>query len=205
MPYPILLDLTGRDVLVVGGGNVAARKIRGLVAAGANVRCVAPEIVAAVRELVDAEEIFWEERHFRTTDIRRATLVFAATDSDEVNHRILKTSRRRAILASCVTDQEDDFILPAVSSRDNFGIAVWTGVPALTRRLRDECAATIDPRWERAATLMRAWRAKLKETVDDPAERRELLRRAAAGAPGAFDDDESGAAFLNSLLHAADG
>jgi siroheme synthase-like protein len=198
MQYPIVLELSGRDVLVVGAGEVGLRKIRGLLTAGAKVRCVAPYGCEGVQQLADAFEIDWEKRRFRRGDVAGVFLVFATTDDPRVNRFVVSTSRKRAIPANCATDNDCDFFVPAVARRGPIGVATWTGVPALTRRLRDVVESMLDDRWERAASMLGAVRERWK-TERAPDERQGLLRKAAEAAPDAFGSDDEGRAFLEDL------
>ena len=84
-PYPSGLRLSGRRVLVVGGGHVAQRRIPRLLAAGAEVVVVSPVVTPAVEGLAGSGEIIWAERGYRTGDVDGAWYVIAATDDPAVN------------------------------------------------------------------------------------------------------------------------
>ena len=89
--YPITLDLTGRRVVVVGGGPVAARRVRGLVEAGALVEVIAPFVCEDLRDLVDAHGIRWHEREFTVGDLvlpEPAWLVHTATGDVAVDTQV---------------------------------------------------------------------------------------------------------------------
>ena len=134
--YPILLDLTGKLVVIVGGGRAAARKARGALEVGARVRCIAPEFHQKTPE--EVEKI---TARFHPSQLDGAYLVFAATDSSEVNFDVVREARERKILVSR-TDGEDenhgDFVLPAVFRAAPIVISVSTGSPFLSETLRDE-------------------------------------------------------------------
>lgn len=144
--YPIFLDLEGKRVLVVGGGKVALRKARGLLDAGARVVAVAPRFASEFDGL-PVERI---ERPFEDGDVEGAALVFAATDSREVNQHVGHVAAERGILANIAdAPGECAFIVPARLIADGLQIAISTGGedPARAARVRREL--------ERCLELMR--------------------------------------------------
>src|SRR3954465_11325377 len=95
--YPVGLRLAGRKVLVVGGGNVAQRRVPTLIAAGADVHLVSPEVTPAIEGLVGSGEVRWEARGFDDEDLEGAWYVMAATDDAAVNERGSELSEERRI------------------------------------------------------------------------------------------------------------
>lgn len=155
--YPAFLDLSGRPVLVAGGGAVAARKARGLRAAGARVTVVAPAIrpgfprVARVRR-----------RRFRVADLRGMRLVFAATDDRFANALIARAALRRGIPVNVVDDPDAcSFLVPAVVRRGDLLLAVGTSgaSPAIARSLRRALSGAFDLGWARRLARARGERA----------------------------------------------
>jgi len=135
--YPIYLDLRGVPVLVVGAGAVAVRKVEGLVAAGAAVTVVAPE----VSERLDrASVVAVHERTFEPGDVGGMRLVVTATGHRDVDAEVAAAATAAGIWVNAA-DQPDDcsFILPAIARNGPLAVAVSTGgaSPALARRLRD--------------------------------------------------------------------
>ncbi|HZS51337.1 MAG TPA: bifunctional precorrin-2 dehydrogenase/sirohydrochlorin ferrochelatase [Bryobacterales bacterium] len=140
--YPLFLNIQGRTAVVVGGGRVAARKIAGLLEAGARVRVVAPEISRQVA----AHEI--ERRPYRTGDLKGAVLAFAATDSRDVNHAVaVEAARRRIPVNVADSAAESTFIVPARITRGEMQIAISTGGrnPRLAGQMRRRLEAEL--RW----------------------------------------------------------
>ncbi len=103
-PYPSGLRLAGRRVLVAGGGHVAQRRVPGLIAVGAEVVVVSPEITPAVEGLVAGGEITWHRRGFSDDDLEDAWYVIAATDDPAVNEQISAASEDRRIF--CVRSDD---------------------------------------------------------------------------------------------------
>ena len=141
MPYyPIFLDLTNKPVLVVGAGKVALRKTKGLIEAGAAVTVVAPRAEPEFAQL----SLTMRRRKFRSSDIRGAVLVFAATDDRAVNRAVAQAAGRHGIPVNVADARaECSFIVPARITRRNLQIAISTGgesprVAAALRRKIEE-------------------------------------------------------------------
>jgi len=140
-PYPVVLDLGGRLVLVVGGGAVAERKVEGLRAAGASITVVSPRVSARLAKMADDGDIRVRRRAYRRSDLRGVVVVFAATDDRNVNAAVATDARRRRIWVNAADDPDHcDFILPSVLRRGSLLVSVTTGgrSPALARIVREE-------------------------------------------------------------------
>ena len=142
--YMACLDLTGRSVLVVGGGRVALEKVDGLLVSGARVTVIAPQIVSELA----TRNIQLVRREYRTEDLDGRFLVVAATSTSSVNRRVFREAEVRSLLCN-VADVPElcSFILPAVHRQGPIAVAVSTGgaSPALAQRLRDDIAAVVRP------------------------------------------------------------
>lgn len=162
--FPINLDIRDRPVIVVGGGDVAARKCAALLAAGARVTVIAPELDERLWTMHECGEIVHLARGFAPGDLTGAFLAFAATDSPEVNRAVAEEARARGVLADIADAPElGAFTLPAVMRRGDLQIAVSTGgkSPALARRIRRELETRYGPEFETALGLLGAVREKL--------------------------------------------
>ena len=140
--YPVFLDLTGVRVLVVGGGTVAARKVEGLVAAGADVTVVATTVVATVRHL----DVQVRLRAYQRDDLAGAQLVVVATDDAVVNATVAQDCRTAGVWVNAADDPANcTFILPAVTRRDPLTVAVSSGgaSPAVAQYVRDRIATEV--------------------------------------------------------------
>ena len=136
MRYPLFLELTGQPAIVVGGGPVANRKTRTLLAAGAAVTVIAPAAIPALRRL---KKVRWLRRCYQTGDLRGARLVVAATDDLTVNQRVCTEAHRRRQLVNCAAPPTaGNFIVPALVRHGAFAIAISTGgaSPAQAKALR---------------------------------------------------------------------
>ena len=139
--YPIVLDLTGRCCLVVGGGPVAERKVEALLEAGARVTIVSPRVTARLEMHARARRLCLLTRCYRRRDLAGQALVFLATDDRIVNATVVRHARARGIWVNAADDPTHcDFTLPSVLTRDQLTVAVSTGgaSPALARAIREE-------------------------------------------------------------------
>jgi len=139
--YPIVVDMTNRPVLVVGGGAVAERKVEGLLAAGARVTVLAPELTPLLQAWADDDRIRHVGRRYRAGDLAGYRVAFAATDDGAVNADVAREARERSVWLNAADDPDhSDFILPSVLRRGDVVVAVTTGgtSPALARAVREE-------------------------------------------------------------------
>jgi len=142
--FPVFMELGGRRAVLVGGGEVAARKLRALAASGARVVVVAPRLCPAMERA--AAEVGAEilRREYRPGDLDGAWFAVAATDDEAVNRRVAADAGRLRIFCN-VADAPElcTCQMPAVLRRGLLQIAVSTGgaSPALAVRIRDELAA----------------------------------------------------------------
>lgn len=148
--YPVMLSLRGRPVLVVGGGEVALRKIEGLLADGARVTVSAPEVAPGIQALADRGELELRRRPHRDGDVAGFSLVFAATDDRAVNARVSEEARRAGTWANVADDPElCGFHLPARVQRGALQLAVASegGAPFVVRRLRQMLERRLGAEW----------------------------------------------------------
>lgn len=177
--FPIHLDLMGRNVLVVGGGEVACRKVVSLLAAGGVVTVIAPRLTGELCLLVERGVIQWERRPFETGDTRGYLLVFAATDDPSANHHVIRDARREKVLVCRVDDpQGGDFVTPALFRDGDLLVSVGCGgVPSLAAAIRDRIARDLGEGWgERIDSLRRTRENLLTRSREHPYNKK-ILRR----------------------------
>jgi precorrin-2 dehydrogenase/sirohydrochlorin ferrochelatase len=155
--YPILVDLAGQKVVIVGGGNVAQRKIESLLQYEAEVLVVARELTTKLREYIKAGKINYLGQEFQKEHINGAMLVIAATDDPALNRHVSTCARDRGSLVN-VVDQPADctFIVPSVLKRGDLLIAISTSgkSPALARKVREDLENHFGEEYEILLILM---------------------------------------------------
>jgi len=192
--YPIFLDLSLRRILIVGGGAVASRKAKGLLAAGAvGIRAVAPRFVRDFPAQIQRTEAVYSPQHLDGAD-----LVFAATDAAVVNDAVVADARGRGALVQRVESEDDDsgdFVVPALLRCGGISVAICAGSPALAAAVRDRLAGSIGDEWVNLADALRRLRPAIK-TSGLPAERRRQILRALATQDAAAALAEGGTTAL---------
>jgi precorrin-2 dehydrogenase/sirohydrochlorin ferrochelatase len=140
--YPVYLNnLSRRKVVVIGGGNVAFRKVQGLLEAGASVTLISPIIIHAFVEISNNAPLGLVQREYQPGDLKGAFLVIAATNNPKVNQAVWEEAQQENCLINVADDPARcNFILPAQVKHGDFSIAISTGgaSPALSRWLREK-------------------------------------------------------------------
>jgi len=181
--FPIFVKLAGRKCLVVGGGPVAEGKLEGLLACGASVVVVAPEVTERVVRWSNEHRLVWHARGFEPSDLDGSSLVVVATGVDAANESVFREAEARGILCNSVDEPERcHFYYPAVVRRGPLQIAISTGglSPSLASRLRRELEAQFGPEYGPWVEQLGALRAKAFAHRRDPRQRTRLLKRLAS-------------------------
>jgi len=181
---PLFATLKGRPVLVIGGGDVAARKILLLRRAGAEVRLVARELCAELSEQVNEQAIAWLAEEFDETQIDPVFLVIAATDDRELNQRVYEAASARQRLVNVVDNQPlCSFIFPSIVDRSPLLVAISSGgtAPVLARLLREKIEALLPTSLGRMAQKASFWRHHIQTRLQTVAERRRFWERVFTG------------------------
>jgi precorrin-2 dehydrogenase/sirohydrochlorin ferrochelatase len=169
--YPVALDLRDRLCLVVGGGPVAEAKVDGLLAAGARVTVVSPEITEALTARAIEGSIIHRPHRYRPDDLDGQQIVFSASDQREVTEAVSAEARRRGLWVNAADDPAFcDFLLPSVLRRGRLVVAVSTGgaSPALAARVRRDLEAYFAPAYGELVELAAEVRAELRSRAHRP-------------------------------------
>jgi uroporphyrin-III C-methyltransferase/precorrin-2 dehydrogenase/sirohydrochlorin ferrochelatase len=183
--FPAFFNLTAQKVLIVGGGEVALRKLALLARSGAKVTVVAPEVLPELRQQAAAGTITVAVREFLPHDLDGARLVIVATSRRAVNRWIASLSEARGIPVNVVDDREASrFIVPAIIDRDPVLVAISTGgtSPVLARRLRERLEALIPKRFGELALWLQTLRRTARWRLRDTDARRRFFERIVDGA-----------------------
>lgn len=180
---PVLLRLDGRCCVVVGGGEVAERKVRALLEVEAQVALIAPALTPALAAMAKVGAIVHRCVDFQPGGLDGAALVYVATDDPALDAAVAAEARRRGIPVN-VADAPElcSFITPAVVRRGPLQIAVSTSgaSPAIARRLRAELERRFGPEYGPLLEIMRAARRMLREREPDARARARMLNALAA-------------------------
>ncbi len=189
--YPIFLELSGRRVVVIGGGAVAVRKAQALLAAGARLVIVAERVDDMLTALCARSEAELVKSKYSKNYLAGAVLAIAATNNRQLNEQIYKDCQELEILCN-VVDQPElcDFFVPAVVKRGDLQIAIGTEgyCPAYAGHLRKKLEGTFSDKHGEFLAELEALRKRIIKDVPDPADRKALL--------GKLVDDKSFKYFI---------
>ncbi|WP_033577326.1 siroheme synthase CysG [Dickeya chrysanthemi] len=181
---PLFADLRKRPVLVVGGGEVATRKIDLLQRAGADVRVAARSLCEPLHARYQAGQLAWVAQDFSPALLDNVFLVIAATDDGALNATVFEEANRRQLLVNVVDDQPKcSFIFPSLIDRSPLVVAISSGgqAPVLARLLREKLEALLPARLGQMAELAGKWRGRIKQRLASVTERRRFWERIFSG------------------------
>ena len=173
--FPLFMKLKKRRVLVVGAGNVAARKIELLLLADASLVVVAPCAIPLIEKYHIAGEIEWVAREFEPGDVDDAWLVISAVDDPVVRDRVLKAAHARNLHVNVVDRTAlSDAIVPAIVDRSPVQVAISSGgmAPVYARRLREQLECLLPPLAGAVAAFVERYRQRIRDAITNPVKRR---------------------------------
>lgn len=172
---PLFLRVKDHACLVVGGGEVAARKVVTLCQAHGRVTVLSPQICDSLRDLVVTHQIEWKQKEFEPADVEGYRLVIAATDCDSVNEEVSRAAHARNILVNVVDGPRlCSFIFPAIVDRSPIIAAISSGgtSPVLARLLRGRLETLIPPGYGTLARFAERFRSRVKRDIPHANQRR---------------------------------
>lgn len=177
--YPVFLNIQGKKCVVVGGGDVAWRKVCSLKEAGAKVTVVSPEFCHELEKETEIERI---RQKYDEVFLKEALVVIASTDDEEVNKKIYYDAIKRGQLVNVVDKPEFcSFIVPASVMRGDLCISISTGgaSPALARNVREFLEKQFGDEYGAFTKLLSEMRRKVLSEVSQESIRRDILQRIA--------------------------
>ena len=177
--YPINIDLQGKSCVVIGGGNVAGRKIATLLKAGARIKVIAPEIDEAIKRRASEDNITCLERKYQRGDLKGATLAFVAANPEVGMEVALEASNLNIPVNVADIPKQCSFTLPSVSERGDLMITVSTGgkCPAFSRAVRIKVEELIDEPYAELLELLEDVRTRLIDAGIDTDKCRDSLNK----------------------------
>jgi len=175
---PLHIDLKGRKALVIGGGSVAERKVKTLLAYGADLTVVSPELNSSLRELFNTGEISYFDDIYRPAYLKDQFMVICATDDEEVNRQAADHCTRHGILVNSVSEPDRcTFFFPALLKKGPLTIAVSTAgsSPALSRRIKEQLDGYFGSEYEEYLSYLGQMRLRIIARVKDKEARREIF------------------------------
>ncbi|WP_027364221.1 precorrin-2 dehydrogenase/sirohydrochlorin ferrochelatase family protein [Desulfotruncus alcoholivorax] len=177
--YPLFLDIKGKKCLVIGGGSVAERKVRSLLAYGAKVHVTSTKLNAALQEMVASGQVVYSGTSYRPAELDDACLVFCATNDQAVNSAVAKDCAGKNIPVN-VVDQPSlcTFIVPSTVARGDLQLAISTGgkSPGMARALREKLEADFGPQFQEFIDYIGNIRNLVISNVEDQEQRSFILK-----------------------------
>ena len=176
--FPMFINIENQNCLVVGGGTVAFRKVQVLLEFKAAVTVIAPEVQEKLKKNL-GNHITIYERKFVPEDLRDMTLVVAATDDKEQNHRIAELAKKACIPVNAVDQIEDcSFIFPSYIKKQNV-VGAFSSAgnsPVITQYLKEEMREVLDEQLGEINEYMGSVRDAVKAQVPTEPERRKVYQ-----------------------------
>lgn len=172
---PIFLNMASRQALVVGGGDVATRKVALLLEAGSRVTVVSPRFTEAMAQMAEDNRVTLIKNPFDESHLQQCDLVFAATNDAQINQKIATLATAAHIPVNVVDNPDSgSFIMPSIIDRSPVQIAISTGgaSPVLARLLRSRLESTLPAAYGRLATLVERFREQVKGRFESVNQRR---------------------------------
>lgn len=177
--YPVYLDLKGKKCVVVGGGEVARRKVETLLAAGAAVCLISPEVTPAISGLVKTGKLVHINREYQNGDLNDAFLAIGATDNEDINRQIAGEAEEAGIMVNIVdVPKLCNFIVPSKVERGDLIISISTGgkSPALAKKIRQQLEELYDDEYAEYVALLGKCREQVLRQIPDIKKRRQIFQ-----------------------------
>lgn len=173
--YPIHINLSGKPVVVAGGGLVAYRKIKDLLEQDADITVVSPEAVEGIQKWHSQKKLEWAERKVRVEDLQEAFLIIAATNSSEVNSWIAAQAKTQQLVNVADQPHLGNFIIPSVVKRGKLVLSVSTSgaSPSLSASIKKELQQRYSEDYESYLDFLSECRSIIKKEF--PEESRKAL------------------------------
>lgn len=123
--FPMFINLESKNVIVVGGGKIATRRIQTLLLFDCNLTVIAPFVTETIMELAEQNKVVWKKREYKTGDIKGAFLSIGGTNNREINHQVYLEARKEHCFVNVIDCKEEcDFYFPGVTKREDIVIGV---------------------------------------------------------------------------------
>jgi len=178
--FPLFIDLSGRKCVCVGGGNVAARKVKVLLEFGADITVISPETCKQLVELSSSDSIRIVEREYRTEDLEGAYLVIAATQDRQKNKQVHDDAIKRNILVNVADSPEEcTFTFPSIVRREDLVIGITTSgsYPAFTKMIREKMESLFPDYYGDILRVLKEFRKKALHEISEPHRRKKIKEK----------------------------
>ena len=184
--FPIFTQIEGKRCLIIGGGKVAARKVRMLLQYGANIVVVAEKVCEEIKKILPEENLLESRKKaFFEKEIHKAFLVIAATSNREENHYIAELCHDCNVFVNVAdSEEESSFIFPSIVRKGDISIGInsGTGSPTVSKQIRKQIEKAVPDYYADIAVFMGELREYVKANFKEESQRHYILKTAAAQA-----------------------
>ena len=176
--FPLFVDLKDKNILVIGGGKVAFRKVLKLIPFEAKIIIVSPEICIELEKLLEDQNLIYKKKKVEIDDIKKSFIVISATNDRNINNLIAATCKENNIFVNSVDDIENcSFIFPALIKKDAFTAGFTTSgkVPDVAAYLKNLTEQTIPENIEQVIENLGLLRQELKSQISEQAVRAKII------------------------------
>ncbi len=178
--YPVCLDISGKLCIVIGGGNVAERKVRGMLEADAYVRLISPDITDGLAELADQKKIDWRKKSYTPDDLDNGWLIFAATNHPQIQSLICQQADENGQLINVADDPDRcNFHVPATVRQGDLTLSVSTNgkSPAVSAMIRKNLEGLFGQEYRVLLNIMARVREQAATKSATQAERKKIYKK----------------------------
>ncbi|ARJ13018.1 NAD(P)-binding protein [Staphylococcus lugdunensis] len=179
MNMPLMVDLAGQRIVIVGGGQVAARRASNFIDYCQDIHIISPQVHSSLEYLINAGQITWHQKEFDAADIAGAFLVVAATNNKAVNQQV-----KALVPPGCLFNNAEDatsgnVTIPNILKRGKLTLSVATqgASPKLGIQIIEQLSHTYDERYEQYVEFLYQCRQTLKRINIEPSYRQALLAK----------------------------
>ncbi|WP_323703793.1 NAD(P)-binding protein [Mammaliicoccus sp. Dog046] len=174
---PLMIDLTGKQIKVIGGGKIAERRVNALISSGGTIEIISPEITEHLHQLFQENKIKWREKIFEARDLEHADLIVSATNQVAVNKAIKEATPDNALINMVDGAEEGNVVFPGILTRGKLQISVSShgASPKLVRSILKDLNEQYPGNYGDYVDFLYSCRMKIKKIDIEESEKQALL------------------------------
>lgn len=175
---PLMIDTAGKNIIVIGGGKIAERRVNTLIKYKADIHIISPEVTEGLYSLYNQGEISWDKRVYDTKDAQEASFIIAATNDTEVNSSVKQSAPAHTLLNMAGESEAGDVIFPGTLHRGKMTISVSTegASPGLVSSILKDLEHEFSSNYEAYVDFLFECRKRIKYSTVIREEKNQLLK-----------------------------